>query len=104
MANEKRLIDANALEEFLAEERQKKSIACCDYYDGYGDAIDNVDDWIDAQPTVDAVEVVHAHWDNNGICTLCGYPIPTDSKYDFIDKGDCLFCYHCGAKTRGNEE
>ena len=52
-------------------------------------------------PTVDAVEVVHAHWDNNGICTLCGYPIPTDSKYDFIDKDDCLFCYHCGAIMNG---
>ena len=55
-------------------------------------------------PGVDAVEVVHAQWDNNGICTLCGYPIPTDSKHDFIDGDDCLFCYHCGAKMDGGNE
>lgn len=59
---------------------------------------------IDRLKVIDAVEVVHANWDNNGICTLCGYPIPTDSKYDFIDKDDCLFCYHCGAKMRGGND
>ena len=36
-----------------------------------------------------------------GVCSMCGYPIPTDSSYDFIDKDDCLFCYHCGADMRG---
>lgn len=48
-------------------------------------------------------EVVHGRWED-GICTMCGYPIPTDSKCDFIDEDDCLFCYHCGAKMKGENE
>lgn len=51
----------------------------------------------------DAVEVVYGRWED-GICTMCGYPIPTDSKCDFIDEDDCLFCYHCGAKMKGENE
>lgn len=58
---------------------------------------------IDRLKVVDAVEVVHGRWED-GICTMCGYPIPTDSKYDFINEDDCLFCYHCGAKMRGGNE
>lgn len=58
---------------------------------------------IDRLNVVDAVEVVHGRWED-GICTMCGYPIPTDSKCDFIDEDDCLFCYHCGAKMKGENE
>ena len=97
-----RLIDAiYALEEFLAEERQKKSIACCDYYDGYGDAIDNVDDWIDAQPTVDAVEVVHGRW----VCLEAEIGYFACSKCDHrIIRAKCNYCPNCGAKMDGGNE
>ena len=100
---EKRLIDANA----RIEEIKLAHCVSCDNYGGVRCRACWVDDamsLIEDAPTVDAVEVIHAHWDNNGICTLCGYPIPTDSKYDFIDKDDCLFCYHCGAKMDGGNE
>ena len=93
MSNEKRLIDANPIVKFIVDGLNNP-----DKLKALGhDAIEVLAE-IEYAPTVDAVEVVHAHWDNNGICTMCGYPIPTDSKYDFIDKDDCLFCYHCGAK------
>ena len=66
---------------------------------GIATAITEIED----SPAVDAVEVVHGRWED-GICTMCGYPIPTDSKCDFIDEDDCLFCYHCGAKMDGGNE
>lgn len=97
MENKKRLIDANEAIEKLKDIIQNRKEAGLQYqalkvaYIAVADC-----------STVDAVEVIHAHWDNNGICTMCGYPIPTDSKYDFIDKDDCLFCYHCGAKMGGD--
>ena len=53
--------------------------------------------------TVDAVEVAHGRW-VDGLCSMCGYPIPTDSKYDCVDEDDCVFCYHCGAKMDGGAE
>ena len=83
MASEKRLIDVEQAKRATYEEI---------FWTESEQAV--VRHFLAKLPRVDAEEVVHAHWDNNGICTLCGYPIPTDSKYDFIDKDDCLFCYH----------
>ncbi len=56
MANEKRLIDASAWKSFYED---KKNILDRFYtHDaGYEDALDNVDDWMDAQPTVDVAEM-----------------------------------------------
>lgn len=102
MTNENRLIDANAV---VAELKENVCKNCnshngirCDYC-----WADDVIDFLQETPTVDAVEVVHGRWED-GICTMCGYPIPTDSKCDFIDEDDCLFCYHCGAKMKGENE
>lgn len=94
MANEKRLIDHK---EYA---RQMRTHAVADagvirvsteLWEQIADVIEN------------SVEVVHGRWED-GICTMCGYPIPTDSKCDFIDEDDCLFCYHCGAKMNGGNE
>lgn len=98
MEKEKRLIDANKAQAVLVNMAEHLLEAGNPEMAG---AVGYAAEVIGKQKTVDAVEVVHAHWDNNGICTLCGYPIPTDSKYDFIDKDDCLFCYHCGAIMNG---
>ena len=77
MASGKRLIDVSAWKSFYDD---KKNILDRFYtHDaGYEDAIDNVDDWMDAQPVVDAVEVVHGHWvsltdcSNAGVyCSVC---------------------------------
>lgn len=54
---------------------------------------------LDKAPTIDAVEVVHGRWANNGIselmlckCTVCGSPC---SAYAFN------YCPNCGAKMDG---
>lgn len=57
MASEQRLIDASKWESFYHELRQSLEVYN-PYDDGYEDALDRVDDWMDAQPTVDAVKVV----------------------------------------------
>lgn len=57
--------------------------------------------YIMRQDAVDAVEVVHGRWANNGIselmlckCTVCGFPC---SAYAFN------YCPNCGAKMDGDE-
>ena len=76
MANEKRLIDANALVK-IAEKR-------CGVVN-----IKHIDDC----PTVDAVEVVHAKWENvqsgKGCCSNC-------HRLDSIDPL-ATHCRYCGA-------
>lgn len=86
MANEKRLIDANA----LLEKSWDVDCRC-----GYVQVVD-VGDIKDA-PTVDAVEVVHARWENvqngKGCCSNC-------HRLDSIDNL-ATHCRYCGAKMDG---
>ena len=100
MENEKRLIDANAWKLFYED---KKNILDRFYtHDaGYEDALDNVDDWMDAQPTVDAVEVVHGRWmlthGEDGLyydCSICGHCAGRGRKSNY--------CPNCGAKMDGD--
>ena len=89
MANEKRLIDANALIE-------KKRQFCC----GHGEYDYMVELWhIENAPTVDAVEVVHGRWIEDVAtdmiaCTECGH------AWNIIDNCTETFnyCPNCGAK------
>ena len=99
MVNEMRFVDVSAWKSFYED---KKNILDRFYtHDaGYEDALDNVDDWMDAQPTVDAVEVVHGRWVDLGRnyytvvsqCSECG------AKYDFRSP----YCPNCGAKMDGD--
>ena len=91
MANEKRLIDANALTDDT-------------YILNSWDA-PIVRAWLDDQPTVDAVEVVHAYWikeyDEHGIdrgwkCSNCKGSV-YEMTYEPY-KG----CPHCLAKMDGD--
>lgn len=93
MVTEKRLIDANAMREDWLENGENE----------YVYATNNVLDSIDAQPTVDAVEVVHGQWVNAAgcrtICNKCGeYPL-----YDYFGRLKLSnYCPNCGAKMDGD--
>ena len=105
MADEKRLIDANA----RIEEIKKAHCTNCENYGGVrcracwgDDAIGLIDD----APTVDAVEVVHGRWiqqgeldeDGNGQyhCSVCS----AGEKHNPIV--DVPYCWKCGAKMDGD--
>jgi hypothetical protein len=98
MENEKRrLIDANALMEHLKEMHdfvmQDPEISPSIKW---GEAVCNhrVTEAIEKAPTVDAVEVVHARWDDDGRCTRCGRYMPFDCEGDAYES---IYCPDCGA-------
>ena len=100
MANEKRLIDANAIRTFIS---------------GYVDEPDyqhTGEDWrsgawavayeISIAPTVDAVEVVHSKWGyrNGPLCCLnCGFE-PPYSLYSRDGFSNANYCPNCGASMK----
>ena len=107
MANEKRLIDANALLATMKEMycdgcKNHNGVRCraCEFDSCMSD--------IEDAPTVDAVEVVHGRWER---------VIPTKSAAKWSTKVSCSachkqgythhkFCPNCGADMRdgGNED
>ena len=97
MANEKRLIDANAVLKWLDEITDPKEWLVSQYN---ADWIWSV---IDSAPTVDAVPVVHGRWHEfeatDGIvCSECG------RAWNIIDNCTETFnyCPNCGAKMDGD--
>ena len=112
MANEKRLIDANALRERMfsyygcVNENSSK-----EYYRGETlmnyEVADLIEDCIDNAPTVDAVEVVHGHWyEHHGItiCSRCHSMFDTDLKMLQVPSTWKMpnYCPNCGAKMDGD--
>ena len=78
------------------------------YYMGYQDALDNVEATIDAQDTVDAVEVVHGRWlydsgSGKHFCSACD-EFALSFKKDRWAVGELYetfltdYCPNCGAK------
>ena len=112
MANEKRLIDANALLERLASSSESwaKNIQAIRNWWPHAVGIkDNIVAVIKEAPTVDAVEVVHGRWvekikderfgdewDEIALyeCSVC--------KSEFVEgMGAWRYCPNCGAKMDG---
>ena len=84
-----RLIDANKADvEF---------ITC--YYANHC-YIEDVQEWLDQQPTIEAKPVVHGKWklhkDGSGTCDQCHFTQPDVWDMDNWDN----FCAHCGADMR----
>ena len=114
MANEKRLIDADAEIEAI------KKYACedCESHNGIRCRACWADDligWIEDAPKVDAVEVVHAEWlDGLGVdhdgkivyesidCSACEAYIKVESNDIEYWKERLKWCPFCGAKMDGN--
>ena len=107
MANEKRLIDADALYEELSTLsvmvtwlRAGKGVLN-EFMKQYRESVLRI---VDEQPTVDAVEVVHGRWvddhdDPRYICEECG-------KWLLIDDGtaEMNYCPNCGADMRERKD
>ncbi len=101
MANEKRLIDANALQFkpepvdnimngvlFIRGKCTGKTVAMV------SEALKQM---INNAPTVDAVEVVHGRWETQHwrhICSVCGFIVGQHSRSNY--------CPNCGAKMDGD--
>ena len=101
MANEQRLIDANALIailEKIADEDGTKYLH-----------LDEITQEIFDAPTVDAVELVHGQWifdfsldDSNFYkCSICGRQEILLAKESISEY--CPYC-HCGAKMDGGKD
>ena len=113
MANEKRLIDANALLEILdnSSESWARSLQAIRNWWPHAVGIkDNIVRVIKEMPAVDAVEVVHGEWEIieddyfdlvELKCSVCG------ASYGFEDYEDDTpmnyhYCPNCGAKMDGD--
>ena len=96
MANEKRLIDANALLEKAYWRGERATV-----YNPYpiGEEVVNVSD-IENALTVDAVEVVHAQWEvecrDRKKCSNCGHGRNTETQLGWN------YCPNCGARMDGD--
>ena len=104
MANEKRLIDANALidslEKWLSD---TEVLGNAHIYNAIEDCLCEVD----TMPTVDAVEVVHGYWyEYHGItiCSHCHSMFDTDLKMLQVPSTWKMpnYCPNCGAKMDGD--
>ena len=103
MANEKRLIDANAeirkMRDALA--KNKRNMRHLVYW-----VFDAVISVLEKAPTVDAVEVVHGRWEQvqrwatkaKYRCSVCGREIMSATKVNIEKYPYC----HCGAKMDGD--
>ena len=102
MANEKRLIDANALMESIYD--TEYSICC---------PLDEVSGVINDAPTVDAVEVVHGRWlydsgSGKYFCSECDKNALSFRQETIDGTGELFqvfltdYCPNCGAKMDGD--
>ena len=82
MANEKWLIDANhfamGVALYMAENAYLNDTAL--------DVLKKVSDWLDEEPTVDAVEVVHGRWE------LTAHKESCNCRWNV--KAECSECHH----------
>lgn len=95
MANEKRLIDANALLEKIQFRIEPQGIVG----ETVRDMVEKTREIIMDEPTVDAEEVIYGHWvsDEGDVlfhCSECETQISTSWDYDDLNWN---YCPSCGA-------
>ena len=113
MANEKRLIDANELLDFVkglkfhggTKTRTQAGQEVLDIHIPH--IVANI-------PTVDAVEVVHGRWLSNGMCNHKPSRFRNPDKWTIYKCSECgysngrkfnaNYCPNCGAKMDGGNE
>lgn len=88
MANEVRLIDASRWDELYKEQTQNL-IPYDHYCDGYLDAMDRVDDWIDNQPTIDPESLrPKGRWEIHCRTTYDSWTRETDEEF-YLECSEC---------------
>ncbi len=86
-----------------AEKADVESISC--FY-GSECRIEDVQEWLNEQPTADVVEVKHGEWEQNPyckriyFCSVCGRHIEDGSCNPYEHFPYC----HCGAKMDGGAD
>ena len=115
MANEVRLIDANALKQMF-DKREEDDV---EWYGGVHIAecfpADDAKEMVDKMPTVDAVPVVHGHWEDGWgedcygsiayksiDCSECHEIFKIESHDREYWKNRFEVCPFCGAKMDGD--
>lgn len=96
---EKRLIDANALLSIL-QNRHDALLKSGEMI--VSGSVKGVIRLVHKAPTVDAVEVIHAHYNSSNRCSECGAP-----GMRFVhgeNKPIDLFCWNCGARMDGKAD
>ena len=109
MANEKRLIDANAFFDIVRFADADMHEVDTNENHTYGFTREAIKDMLDDAPTVDAVEVVHGRWEaykpeSRGYafgftCSNCGVTTYLDYAQKVCDYN---YCPNCGAKMDGD--
>ena len=95
MANEKRLIDANALIEDLEAAKANNGMG--------GIVASTLIRYVKRCPTVDAAEVVHGRWIEKEYCEPWGgYYLFHCSECDTPNAQERNYCPNCGAKMDGD--
>lgn len=98
----KRLINADALYEFVQKEKAWKqdTMRRPKYDQGKYDAYYDMLKIIESQPTVDAVGVAHAHWIFTDeawlLCSNCGHGVETFAGMNSMYRTP--YCPYCGAR------
>ena len=108
MANEKRLIDANALKQMF-DEREADDV---EWYGGVHIVecfpADDAKEIVDKCPTVDAVEVVHGEWECENEswgavrCSKCKGKALLEKLNGELLYVFSQYCPNCGAKMDGD--
>ena len=105
MANEKRLIDANALREKLQTITADVCQEICEGFYKYGLTRPLIYLAISEMPTVDAVEVVHGKWEKRTDVfgfVRCSNCHDCNIYDDWADGKKWNYCPNCGAKMDGD--
>lgn len=97
MADEKRLIDANAVAQEVRE-NNRENFRRRDW------TSEQVCTLLENAPTVDAAPVVHGRWkyfhkQNKAVCLNCSFERDLDVNF-----GKAVSCPNCGAKMDGGNE